>query len=40
MSDDALLVRKFITAIHAISDADWEAFTMHWQPFTAKRKQY
>lgn len=38
MQSDLESLRKFIAAIHPLNDAEWTAFTEHWQPHIAKRK--
>ncbi len=38
MQSDLESLRKFIAGIHPLNDAEWTAFTEHWQPHIAKRK--
>ncbi|MES1159457.1 MAG: Crp/Fnr family transcriptional regulator [Bacteroidota bacterium] len=39
MDNSLLSLKQLVEAIHPFSQEDWEAFSVLWKPFTAKRKE-
>jgi CRP-like cAMP-binding protein len=39
MTDPLLQLRQLVSGINPLTDADWEAFSKLWRPFSAKRKE-